>query len=132
MRSRSEAEYIPPEERFGELFRATRALFEVGVVDEDVVYPTLVFANEMGQSLDFVAARERLVAARNDANVWHEEANEFARKFTGFTPIRAVGETLLLELQPAFAVTRNYQTTSVPKEVEIRVYPRRKAASPSR
>jgi hypothetical protein len=122
---------VPPvEEKFAELFRATRALFDVGVVDEDVVYPTLVFANEMGQRLDFVAARERLVAAGDDANLWHKEADEFARKFTGFKPIRAGGETLFLEMQPASAVIRNYQTTSVPKEVEIRVYPRRKPASP--
>ena len=122
--------YIPPEERFGELFTATQALFEVGELDEDVVFPTLVFANEMGQRLDFAAAKERLVAARNNANVWREEANEFTRKFTGFTPISAIGETLFLELQPASAVARNYQTTSVPKEVEICVYPRRKPASP--
>jgi hypothetical protein len=120
------------EEKFAELFRATRALFEVRVVDEGVVYPTLVFANEMEQRLDFVAARERLVAAGNDANVWHKEADEFARKFTGFTPIRAGGETLFLKMQPASAVIRNYQTTSVPKEVEIRVYPAGSQHLPSR
>jgi hypothetical protein len=118
-----------PEERFEELFRAAQALFEVGEVDEDVVYPTLVFANETWQNLDFAAAKERLVVAWDDPNAWREEVENFARAYNGFNPVRVVHDVLFLELQPASAVIRSYQTTDVPKEVEFRVFPRRKPAS---
>jgi hypothetical protein len=123
-------------ERFGELFNAARALwapFKAGVADEDVVYATLVFANEVGQRSDFAAEKERLVEAWNDANnanAWREEAVAFTRKHKGFAPVSVVDEVLLLGLQPAIAVVRNYRTTDVPEEVEIRVLPRRHPASP--
>jgi hypothetical protein len=118
-----------PEERFEELFGAARALFEAGVVDEDVVYPTLVFANEIWHRLDFAAARDRLVAAWNDTNLWREEADRFTREYRGFKPVRVTERVLFLELQPVFAAVRNYQSTNVPEEVEIRVHPRRNPAS---
>jgi hypothetical protein len=89
---------LQPEERFKQLFGAARALFKAGVEDEDVVYPTLVFANEMGQDADSSTAKERLVAASNDAKAWREEANRFTREFRGFKPVRVVDEALVLEL----------------------------------
>ena len=130
MGSVPEAVYIPPEDRFSELFKAARALFKAGEAEEDVVHPTLVFANEIGQDSVKAAAKERLVTAWSGGKAWCEEADNFARKYKGFTPVRVVEGALFLKLQPAFAEIRNHQNTNVPKEVEIRVHPRRVPASP--
>jgi hypothetical protein len=132
----------PPEDRFAELFKAARALFETArtaedrnedlIIDEDVVCPTLVFANEIGQNMELADAKERLVVTWNDddgGRAWREERDNFARKYKGFKPMKVVDGALLLELQPAYAVVRNYRTIDMPKEVEIRVYPRAKQAS---
>ena len=36
-----------PEERFADLFKAARALLKKGITEEDQIYPTLAFANEL-------------------------------------------------------------------------------------
>src|SRR4051812_3810769 len=48
----SEEEPLPlPEERFEELFKAARVLLREGVTEEDQIYPTLAFTNELGQQV---------------------------------------------------------------------------------
>jgi hypothetical protein len=119
------------EELFGELLGTAQALFEAKEADEDVVYPTLVFANEIWQRPDFAAAKERLVVAWNHDNdeAWRKEAERFTHKYKGFAPMKIKGEALFLKQQPAYAVVRNYRTIDLPKEVEIRVYPRANQAT---
>jgi hypothetical protein len=102
------------------------------IVDEDVVYPTLVFASEVERNMELADAKERLVAAWNaddGGEAWRKETDRFARKYKGFEPKKVVDGALLLEIQPAYAVVRSYRTIDIPKEVEIRVYPRAKRAS---
>jgi hypothetical protein len=123
------AKHTPPEERFRELFEAARALFKAGEAEEDVVFPTLVFANEIGQNPVDAAAKERLVAAWDSGKAWQEETDNFAREHKGFAPVRVVERALFLELRPVLAEIRSHQNTNVPKEVEIRVQPRRVPAS---
>jgi hypothetical protein len=125
-----EEEPLPQsEERFKELFKAAEALIENDVVDEDVAYPTLVLANEIWHDLDLAAAKKQLLAAWNDGVAWHEEAAHFTLKYRDFKPVDVVKDVLFLELKPAIATVRNYQTTDVPKEAEIRVHRRAKPAS---
>jgi hypothetical protein len=38
----------PPEERFSDLRKAAQILLREGVTEEDRIYPTLAFANELG------------------------------------------------------------------------------------
>lgn len=62
--SPAEPEPTPPsEERFSELLKAARILRREGVTEEERIYPTLAFANELGQGVA-VAEKERLVSAR--------------------------------------------------------------------
>jgi hypothetical protein len=125
-----EEEALPqPEERFKELFKAAKALLGIDVVDEDVVYPTLVLANEIWHDLDLAASRKRLIETRNDAAAWREEAARFTLEYRDFKPVRVVEDVLFLELKPVIAMLRNYQNTDVPKEAEIRVHRRSKPAS---
>ena len=39
-----DADPTPPEERYGELFRAAETISRVGITDENQIIPTLVFA----------------------------------------------------------------------------------------
>jgi hypothetical protein len=120
---------LQPEERFRELFKAAKVLLENDVVDEDVVYPTLVLANEIWHDLNLAASRKQLLAAWNDATAWREEAADFTRRYKDFKAASVAKHVLFLELKPAVAMVRNYQTPDVPKEVEIRVHRRLKPAS---
>ncbi len=38
----------PPVKRFADLFKAAQVLLREGVAEEDQIYPTLAFANELG------------------------------------------------------------------------------------
>jgi hypothetical protein len=120
---------LRPEERFEKLFKAAEVLLENDVVDEDVVYPTLVLANEIRHDMDLAASRKQLLAAWNDAAAWREEAASFTLKYKDFKAVSVVKHVLFLELKPSVAMVRNYQTPDVPKEIEIRVHRRLKPAS---
>jgi hypothetical protein len=51
----------PPEKRFADLFKAAQVLLREGIAEEDQIYPTLAFANELGQGLvDFIEERNVL------------------------------------------------------------------------
>ena len=59
---------MPPEERFADLFKAARILLEMGISEEDQIYPTLAFANELGQGVEIIEQKERLVSAWEDGS----------------------------------------------------------------
>ena len=60
-----------PEKRFKELFKAARVLLKKNAVDEHQIYPTLAFANEIGQgNMRVITAKEGLARAANSPEEW--------------------------------------------------------------
>jgi hypothetical protein len=124
----------PPEERFAELFEAARVLLREGVTEEDQIYPTLAFANELGQGVvNFVEEKDRLVSAySSDADSWDEAVDWFSRKHASMRPVGVVDGVLYLERIPVRVQVHNYPIADVvvPRLVTISVFPHRRSATP--
>ena len=121
----------PPEVRFEELFKAARALLRNCVIDEDEIYPTLQFANAVGQgNTKHGDAKERLVKSVEHSEKWRAEADRFVSEYLSLRPLKVVDEVLLLERLPASVQIHNYPETDIPQKVEITAYPHRVPASP--
>ena len=108
----------PPEERFAELFRAAQVLLKESVAEEDQIYPTLAFANELGQGLvDLIEEKERLVSAWGDASdSWAEVVDEFSWRHPSIRPVKVVDGAVILERVPVDVRIHNYplQDAEVP------------------
>jgi hypothetical protein len=127
----TEEEPPPPEARFDELFKAARVLFKEGITKEDQIFPTLAFANEIGQGTEhLVAEKERLARAKVDGETWEREANLFLSKYGRLRPVRIVDGILILERLPVSIVIHNHQATEIPEEVAISIYPHPQPAQP--
>ena len=124
----------PPVERFAELFEAARVLLREGVTEEDQIYPTLAFANELGQGVvNFVEEKDRLVSAySSDADSWDEAVDWFSRKHASMRPVGVVDGVLNLERIPVRVQVHNYPIADVvvPRVVTISVFPYRRSATP--
>jgi hypothetical protein len=124
----------PPEVRFADLFNAARALFKEDVTEEDRIYPTLAFANELGQgSVDFIEEKECLVSTWEDGSErWTEAVDEFSRRHPSIRPVKVVDGVVILERVPVNVRIHNYpiQDVEVPRVVVLSVYPHNRLPTP--
>jgi hypothetical protein len=117
----------PPEERFADLFKAARTLLDIGVSEEDQIYPTLAFANELGQGLvDFIEEKKRLISAwEDDSNSWVEAVDAFSWRHPSIRPVEVVDGVIILERVPMNVSIQNYpiQDVEIPRVVTLTLYP---------
>jgi hypothetical protein len=63
----------------------------MNAVDEHQIYPTLAFANEIGQSSTrLLAAKEALIRSSNNSEEWEEKAGQALIERGEFVPRRLV------------------------------------------
>jgi hypothetical protein len=101
----------PPEKRFADLFQAAQVLLRGGMAEEDQIYPTLAFANELGQGLvDFIEEKERLVSAWEDGSGrWGEAVDEFSWRHPSIRPVEVVDGVVILERVPVDVRIHSFQ-----------------------
>jgi hypothetical protein len=123
-----------PEVRFAELFKAARVLLKEGIAEEDQIYPTLAFANELGQGLvDFIEEKERLVSAWKDGSEsWAEAVYEFSWRHPSLRPIKVVDGVVIRERVPVDVRIHKYpiQDVEVPRVAVLTVYPHKRPPTP--
>jgi hypothetical protein len=76
-----------PSERYERLFEAARVLIKERIADEDLIYPTLAYANELGQRI-LVLEREAAMLINSAANAsnWERAREMFSRRHSGLVP----------------------------------------------
>jgi hypothetical protein len=119
----------PPEERFADLFKAARILLEMGISEEDQIYPTLAFANELGQGVEIIEQKERLVSAWEDgSDIWADAVDAFSRRCPSIRPVEVVDGVVVLERVPMSVRIDNYpiQDVEVPRVIVLAIYPHTK------
>jgi hypothetical protein len=120
----------PPEERFAELFEAARALLKKGETEEDQIYPTLAFANELGQGLEaLIEQKEHLMSAWEDgSDNWADVVDVFSRRHPSIRPVEVVDGVVILERVPMSVRIDNYpiQDVEVPRVIVLTIYPHKK------
>jgi hypothetical protein len=124
----------PPEERFADLFKAARVLLKEGKAEEDQIYPTLAFANELGQGLvDFIEEKRGLVSAWDEApSSWSDAVDRFSWRHPNIRPVKVVDRVIILERVPVDLRIHNYpiQDVEVPRVVVLTVYPHKRPPTP--
>lgn len=136
-----EAAHLPqppsvlPEERFGALFKAAQVLLsEPSGVDlkaaEDRIYPTLAFANEVGQSSRHQAMMELFLETRSNSKALRDLAEQFKAVFKAVQFVEIVDGVVILERSSAIASVVMHPETTLPKEVEVIVYRRSRLTEP--
>jgi hypothetical protein len=113
---------MPPEERFADLFKAARILLEMGISEEDQIYPTLAFANELGQGVEIIEQKERLVSAWEDcSDIWADAVGAFSRRCPSIRPVEVVDGVVVLERVPMSVRIDNYpiQDVEVPRVIVL-------------
>jgi hypothetical protein len=108
------------------LFQAARALLEEGVGHEDVVIPTLAFANGVGEGYVALAdAQQRLLAVEQGSEHWEAAIDEFVCACPAFRPVGVVDEAVMLERLPVSVEIHNYAHPHIvmPRIVTIKVGP---------
>ena len=120
----------PPEKRFADLLKAARVLLREGMAEEDQIYPTLAFANELGQGLvDFIEEKEHLVSIWEDGSgSWSEAVDRFSWRHPSIRPVKVVDGVVILERVPVDVRIHNYplHDVEVPRVVVLTVYPHKK------
>jgi hypothetical protein len=123
----SERKPLPPKQRFEALCEAARALLKEGVGHEDLVIPTLAFANGVGEGyVDLADAQRRLlVAEQQGAERWEAEVDRFVRACPTFRPNGVVDGVVMLERLSVSVKIHNYAHPEIvmPKMVTGEVSP---------
>ena len=124
----------PPEERFADLFKAARVLLEKGIADEDQIYPTLAFANEVGQGAGIVREqKERLVSAWEDgSDSWADAVDAFSRRHPSIRPVEVLGGVAVLERVPMSVRIDEYpiQDVEIPRVIVLTIHQHRRLPTP--
>jgi hypothetical protein len=121
-----QAKTAPPEQRFEVLFEAARVLLKEGVGHEDLVIPTLAFANGVGEGYIALAdARRRLLAVEHGSKRWEAAVDEFVQACPTFRPVDVVDGVVMLERLPVSVEVRNYAHPRIviPKIVTLEIGP---------
>ena len=79
-----DADLTPPEERYGELFRAAEIIRRAGIEDENRIIPTLVFAARSFELQNLGAIREQLAEAEVGSERWMDLKGTVRRAFDTF------------------------------------------------
>lgn len=115
----------PPEERFGELFKAARVLLDHGIADEDVIYPTLAYASERGQGLWMFEEVAASLCAAEDRAQWGSACEQFLREHGGAVPMDTVDGVVILARPSVDGGVGMYPIPDmeIPEQVVLRILP---------
>jgi hypothetical protein len=131
----SEERFAELEKRFAPLIKAAQVLRreskniakEEGIDEEDLedlIYPTLAFANELAQGIaDLEEEAVMLVSsAENDAD-WEAAVERFSRTHSGLVPVKVVDGIVILRWLPVDGDVRFYPLpgAKIPEVVTIRI-----------
>jgi hypothetical protein len=115
----------PPEERFEELFKAARVLLGHGIADEDVIYPTLAYANERGQGLWMFEKVAASLCAAEDEMQWRLACEWFSREHDGAVPVNTADGVVFLARSLVDGGVGMYPIPGVeiPEYIALRILP---------
>jgi hypothetical protein len=122
--SAADEPFRPPEEVFGEVFKAAKALFEENVTEEDLIIPTLAFANQASALSELKAIRERFAEIADNRSRREQFANDFEQRFRGLVPTNLSDDVLILKSIRLSSDVSRYPGTTILKEVKIDVFMR--------
>jgi len=114
----------PPEEAFTEVFRAATVLFSEKITDEDLIIPTLAFANQASARPELEATRGRFAEVAGDPERREKFSQGFRQKFKGLEPESLSDDVLILRGVPVSLALSMYPDTGILKEIEIDVFMR--------
>lgn len=116
--------YRPIQERFGELFEAAGDLLIAGVDDEDVIYPTLAYADRRGWSSETKEEAQKIISAGEDqASEWSWRGYVCEYIADGVITWRRLPVTGEVHLYPLL-------DQKIPEEVVLRILPHYKPINP--
>jgi hypothetical protein len=113
-----------PQDVFRELFRAAKTLFKRGIAKEELIIPTLVFANRASALPKLKAIRDQFSRIEDTGILREQFSSDFYRRFKGLTPVIVSDEVLILGRLPIFLNAVKYAGTTVVKEIVIDVFMR--------
>jgi hypothetical protein len=112
----------PPQDVFKELFGAAKTLFNRGIAKEELIIPTLAFANRASGLPELKAIRDRFARIEDRGTLREQFSADFYQRFKGLTPVTVSDEVLVLRRVPMFLHAVKYSETTVVKEAVIDVF----------
>jgi hypothetical protein len=113
-----------PQDIFKELFGAAKTLFKRGIAQEELIIPTLAFANRASALPELKALRDQFAELEDSDTLRDQFVNDFYQRFRGLIPITVSDEVLVLRRVPMFLNAVRYPGTTVVREVVIDVFMR--------
>jgi hypothetical protein len=114
----------PPQERYAELFRAAQTICRAGIVDENRIIPTLVFAARSFELQNLSVMREQLAEAREGGEKWGELKGTIRRAFDTLELEGVHDGVPIIYSRPFKLRARIYPETGTVEKVVIEVYRR--------
>jgi hypothetical protein len=114
----------PPEEAFGEVFKAAKVMFDENITEEDLIIPTLAFANHASALPELRTIGERFNEIAPGRRIQEQFAQAFQKKFRGLSPVRISDNVLILESLWLCSDVSRYRDTTILKEIKIDVFMR--------
>ena len=119
-----DADPTPPEERYGELFRAAEIIRRAGIEDENRIIPTLVFAARSFELQNLGAIREQLAVAEVGSERWMDLKGIVRRAFDTFEIVGVHDGMPIIYSRPFKLRAHAYPETGIVEKVVIEVYRR--------
>jgi hypothetical protein len=114
----------PAEELFGEVFRAARVMLDENITDEELIIPTLAFANQASGLPELQAVKDSFAETADDHGRREEFLRDFRQRFKGLEPRCLSDGVLILESKRLSPEVFRYPNTPILKEIEIDVFMR--------
>lgn len=114
----------PAEERYRALFRAAQTVWRAGIVDENEIIPTLVFAARSFELLNLSVMRDQLAEAEVGGEKWRDLKGTVRRAFDTFEVLRVEDGVPIVYSRPFKLRAHTYQETGIVEKVVIEVYRR--------
>ena len=118
----------PPEERYASLLQAAQVLFGAGVMAEEEIVPTLVWAARSWELGLLRELTERFASAGEGSEEWPKLKERFAGALGAFEPVRVVDGVLILRWVPVSVVGVLNEETGATEAITIDV--RRRSVKP--
>jgi hypothetical protein len=113
-----------PQDEFKELFGAAKTLFKRGITEEDLIIPTLAFANRASALPELKTLGDQFAQIEDRSALREQFSTDFYQRFRGLIPATVLDEVFVLRRVPMFLNAVKYSGTTVVKEVVIDVFMR--------